>query len=153
MSPLEKHNDSALGKMVEEIISRGYPELRGDDICVRYNTLDTNFMQVHFCGGNVFLIEVDHIFQEVSEKVLRGGLAHELSHIALEKNTGLATSLLYWTIKGFRKATERNADIETIIRGFGEEIHAFLEFIERNSTYKPEDGLSSLDVKALISPV
>jgi len=144
-----------LVRIRDKVIQRGFPELLAEDIQVEYKHLKDALLEYGSLTEEGFYIEVDESLQNASEQVLAGGLAHELSHILVEKNLeGRAISvdgLAYRLSKRYKTLDERNTDLEVILRGFGKDLLAFLEYAEKEGCphYK-EDGLSIREVKILV---
>jgi len=144
-----------LVRIRDKVIQRGFPELLAEDIQVEYKHLKDALLEYGRLTEEGFYIEVDESLQNASEQVLAGGLAHELSHILVEKNLeGRAISvdgLAYRLSKRYKTLDERNTDLEVILRGFGKDLLAFLEYAEKEGCphYK-EDGLSIREVKILV---
>jgi hypothetical protein len=137
------------------VIRRGFPELLAEDIQVEYKHLKDAMLEYGHLTQEGFYIEVDESLQKAPEQVLAGGIAHELSHILTDKNLkGRSVSMdgfAYRLSKRYKTLDERNTDLEVILRGFGKDLLAFLEYSEKEGyPYYKEDGLSIREVKILL---
>ena len=87
--------------------------------------------------------------------VLEGGLAHELSHIIIEKRTNENPKwrdfLAYRISKKYKALDERNTDVEVILRGYGPKLLSFLEYAEKlGFPHYKEDGLSIRELQKIL---
>ncbi len=147
-----------LKKIRDQVIRRGFPELLTDDIQIEYKHLKDALLEYGSLTGEGYYIEVDKSLQNVSAQVLIGGLAHEFSHIVVDKNLQarlmLRDRLAYTISRRYKTLDERNTDLEVILRNFGKELLIFLEYSERAGyPHYKEDGLSIREVKVLLERV
>ncbi len=146
-------NDLAL--LRDQVIQRGFPELFAEDIQVEYNHLEDALLEYGTLNPEGFYIEVDESLMNASPQVIIGGLAHEFSHILVEKSSQermiSRDMLAYRLSKRYKTLDERNTDLEVILRGFGKDLLVFLEFSEKEGyPHYKEDGLSLRELKILI---
>lgn len=139
----------------DQVIRRGFPELLADDIQIEYKHLKDALLEYGSLTGEGYYIEVDESLQNSSPKVLIGGIAHELSHIVVDKNVEARLMsrdrLAYKISRRYKTLDERNTDLEVILRSFGKELLIFLEYAERAGyPHYKEDGLSIREVKILL---
>ncbi len=137
-----------LNKLLDEIICKGFPELIKLDISISWVKLNDAFLQTGtFLAHKGYFIEVDHSLKNVNISILIGGLAHELSHVALNHHSSsIIENLLYKLSKHYKTAIERTTDLETIIRGYGNDL---LNFIKWSNDAYEQDGLSLRELKIL----
>jgi len=146
-----------LNEILDETIKRGYPELLEYNIKAEYKKIDCwgTYEEIIQHGLNGYVILINSRLKSTDKPVKMGLLASELSHIAQEvKMTPTQIKrdeTLYTKIKRYRILDERNVDIITILRGFGKELYAFTEFVEREGyPHKNESGLSLRELKTLL---
>ena len=146
-------NDLAL--LRDQVIQRGFPELLAEDIQVEYKHLEDALLEYGTLSPEGFYIEVDESLMKASQQVIIGGLAHEFSHILVEKTSHermiSRDMLAYRLSKRYKTLDERNTDLEVILRGCGKDLLVFLEFSEKEGyPHYKEDGLSLRELKILI---
>ncbi len=139
----------------DQVIQRGFPELLAEDIQVEYRHLEDALLEYGTLSPEGFYIEVDESLMNASVQVIIGGLAHEFSHILVEKTSQermiFRDILAYRLSKRYKTLDERNTDLEVILRGFGKDLLVFLEFSEKEGyPHYKEDGLSLRELKILI---
>ena len=93
--------------------------------------------------------------KKAPKDIVLGGFAHELAHILTDKRQSqvlkLIDSLAYKISKRYKTLDERNTDLQVIIRGYGPQLLAFLEYSEEKGfPHYKEDGLSIREVKAIL---
>lgn len=138
------------------IVRKNFPELMDEDIQVKYKSLDDAVMQCCKLQSDGFYLEVDTTVQEAPVEVIEGGLAHEFAHIVEERKKSLFDTLrdriAYKISPRYRRLTERNTDIETIMRGYGAQLLVFLQYCEtKGFPHYLEDGLSIREVQQLLN--
>jgi len=145
-----------LAKIRDLVIKSGFPELMAEDIQTEYKKLDDALLE--YCGltQEGYCIEVDNSMKDAPEDVIEGGLAHELSHILTdigqERSFKRRDRWARRISKRYNILDERNTDLQVIIRGFGPQLLAFLEYSqEKELDHYKEDGLSIREVKAILS--
>ena len=145
-----------LEEIRDAVIEKGYPELMDEDIQVEYKTLDDALLQYGGLTGEGFYIEVDDSLKDAPRDVMEGGFSHELSHILTDEDQGRQSTirdrLAYKISRRYKTLDERNTDLQVIVRGFGTQLLAFLEYSdEKGFSHYKEDGLSIREVKAILS--
>ncbi len=145
-----------LTKIRDRIIIKSFPELMDYDIQVEYNDLKDALLEYGELSEEGFYIEVDTSLENAPEKVIEGGMAHELSHILTDKkeskNLTFRDKLAYKLSEKYRTLDERNTDLLVIIRGFGNQLLTFLKYAEEKGfPHYKEDGLSIREIEALLS--
>ena len=143
-----------LKQILDDIISKGFPELLNESIEIEVVKQDDCLMSYGSYKDDMgFFIEVDDKLKDAPEDVLRGGIAHELAHISHEKvnRLGIFDSFLYKHSERFRLLDERNTDLEVIFRGFGTDLLKFLEFRDTLG-YSDADyeGLNKREIRQLL---
>lgn len=142
-------------KSILEYILTKFPELRSKDIQIEWTESEESLLSVQELDPEGWIIEVDKDLENAKEAVIRGGIAHELCHILTDlkwKNSSrLLDRLLYKISRRYEILDERNTDLETILRGFGPELLAFMVESEKAGLdFHEEDGLSIRELKALL---
>jgi hypothetical protein len=145
-----------LGLIRDRIIKKAFPELMDEDIQVEYAKLEDALLEYASLTGEGFYIEVDESLKKAPIEVLEGGFAHELSHILVDKTAGITATirdrLAYSISERYKTLDERNTDVNVVIRGYGSQLLAFLEYAEKEGfPHYKEDGLSILEVRAILS--
>jgi len=145
-----------LTAIVNGIVRKGFPELMDEDIQVNYEPLADSVMQSGAFKSEGFYIEVDTTVQDAPVEVLEGGLAHELSHIAVDRNESLFRnfrhSIAYRISPRYKRLVERDTDMQTIMRGYGRQLIVFLQYCEaKGYPHYREDGLSIREVQQVLN--
>lgn len=145
-----------LAEVRDRVIKKGFLELMDEDIQVEYKNLDDALLE--YCGltSDGYSIEVDASMKNAPIDVMEGGFAHELSHILTDLGEARSSKRRdRWAriiSKRYRTLDERNTDLQVIIRGFGSQLLAFLEYSqEKGFDHYKEDGLSIREVRAILS--
>jgi len=143
-------------RILNDVIKRGFPELLGEDIRIEFTTLNDALLTFGKLSHEGFYIEVDESLRNASAAVLKGGIAHECSHIVFEKSKKDKTLSIdmfaYRLSSRYRILDERNTDLEVILRGFGGELLLFLQqSVMLGLDHYREDGLSIREIEILIS--
>ena len=144
-----------LKHLLNEIIRKGYPELLNYDIQIEFADLEDALGEFGGLSPEGYFIEVDTSVRNAKEHVKVGVIASELSHISHDIHFSfwgkLKDSLLCRMSRNYGILDERNTDIATIIRGFGNELYEAMRFAEENDfPYYREDGLSLRELEALL---
>jgi hypothetical protein len=142
--------------ILDTVISKGFPELLGEDIHIEYVTLKDALLSYGTLSPEGFYIEVDNILKNAPGGVLKGGIAHECAHIVFDKRRANRTFSLdlfaYRVSSQYRILDERNTDLEVILRGFGRELEQFLKHsVKLGLDHYREDGLSMREIEILLS--
>lgn len=146
---------SKLNKILDDIIKSKYPELLGEDIRIEFVDLDDSLMEYGSLTNEGFFIDVDKKLKEADDIIIIGGIAHELSHIAIELSIGKKMSfkdlIAYKISKRYKTLDERNTDLDVILRGLGKELYQFMKFSSKiGYDYYKEDGLSLREIELLL---
>ncbi|MEA1994321.1 MAG: hypothetical protein U9N35_08025 [Euryarchaeota archaeon] len=138
----------------DEVIKKGFLELLDEDIQIEYTSLEDALFEYGELSEEGYYIEVDESLKNASQKVIEGGLAHELSHIVIDRDLG-DISVETPSEKMFRRyktLDERNTDLTVILRGFGSQLLALLKYSENKGfSHYREDGLSIREVEQILS--
>jgi hypothetical protein len=145
-------NSSALEDIRDEIIQEGFPELMDEDVQIAYENIDDALCAYGELTEEGYYIDVDISLRDAPRRVIEGGVAHELSHILTDRDAGTEDTEAYRLSKRYRILDERNTDVLTILRGYGPQLLAFLEYSEKKEfpRYK-EDGLSMREIRKILS--
>lgn len=139
----------------DSVIKTGFPELMDEDIHIEYSSLEDALLVYGELTEEGFYIEVDASLKNVSEAIVEGGIAHELSHILIDrsqKEKSILDRIAYSISPNYRVLDERNTDLLTIIRGFGPQLLSFLKYSEKEGyPHYKEDGLSIREMEQILS--
>ena len=84
--------------------------------------------------------------------VIKGGFAHELGHIIVDKTERWIDRIAWALFKQYQILDERNADLIAIMRGYGHELLAMVEYSEsKGNGYSKDCGLSRIEIKQILS--
>jgi hypothetical protein len=139
----------------EAIIKKGFPELSKTPINMGFYKLKNCFSFVEpYIDG--YHIDLDASLLEAPENVVIGCLAHEFAHIVKgHLNEGFWHHLLHKISPKYDQATEQLTDLEVILRGFGEELLAFVEWACVGSDLEEDwvigNGLSLKSIQYLVN--
>ncbi len=145
-----------LEKLLGTTIKRGYPELLGHDVQIGYAILDDALAGYADLEPEGFFIEIDNCARDSGSPVKVGLMASELSHIVSDMHQTyfqrIANRLLYRFSTDYRISVERNTDMTTIIRGFGNELLGAMLFAkEKEFPFYREDGFSIMELKIILN--
>ncbi len=139
----------------DTVIENGFPELMDEDIRIEYSSLEDALLVYGELTEEGFYIEVDTSLNDAPKEVIEGGIAHELSHILIEKlqkEKGILDRIAYRISPQYRILDERNTDLLVVLRGYGSHLLSFLKYSEeRGYQHYKEDGLSIREIKQIMS--
>lgn len=129
---------------------RAFPELRRREIRIRFGDCDDALMR-YDVEGRAFVISVDNTLRGAPRRVLEGGLAHELAHLARDCRIppGRRDRMLaiYAASPWYRARDERATDRLAIDLGFGPQLYAFMRYARaRGAKFRREHGMSLAEV-------
>lgn len=142
-------------KIKNRIVRKAFPELKNIDIPVKYVKLKEPLFEYGEIGQGYF-VNVNTVMRKAPLSTIEGGLAHELVHITEELK--LPSPLrkkyeqLYGSYKRYRIISERNADLEVILRGYGSQLLSCHKY--RRKIGRPDyddNGLSINELKTILS--
>ncbi|MBI4170961.1 MAG: hypothetical protein HY514_04650 [Candidatus Aenigmarchaeota archaeon] len=143
-----------LAKIRNRLLKEGFPDLLDEDISVKYARCKPYF---DYDGSSKkgYRIRACLEMRRAPLQAVEGGLAHELCHIATEKFLGKKQRKqdvkLNKKSKRYRTLDERDTDLRVILRGYGRQLLALLQYAERKGdTYHKDDGLSAREVEKLL---
>ena len=145
-----------LERIRDEIIEKAFPELKEEKIVIDYRKLYYSFFDCGRLPEGRFYLWVDESLKGVHIDILKGGIAHDLVHILSDKEQDKSASTLDFYLYGnwerYRILDERNTDLGTIIRGYGEELLLLMKYTENNGhPYIKDDGLSIREIEIILS--
>lgn len=140
-------------QIMKQMLMKGFPDLLKESITLNYyrKRKDCFFEYASF-ADKTYSIDISDIMKNCPIAVFKGGLGHELSHIARARTENKTQLRLYKKYREYRTLEERETDLETIIRGYGKELMEFLRFIETIRPYKKDSGLSATEAEMLVYP-
>ena len=116
-----------LNKLTTRLITKSFPELKRFSITTSFAVCRGFWFTYRQPHKNSYYIDVNkNKFEHTPTPVLIGGLVHELSHITLDRHR--RDMILYNRHRRYRYLDERNTDLEVLIRGYGKELIAFMEY-------------------------
>jgi hypothetical protein len=138
-------------------INRGFPELIGSVVITAdYKSMEDSYFEMDRLRKKEYHINADNSLINAGNKVIIGGLAHELAHISKDFNKNwLANEIdswLYSLSARYETWDERRADALAIKKGFGKELLAFLDYAnERGEVYNKKDGLTAEEIRRILN--
>jgi len=143
-------------RILRILMRRRFPELRSIRIALQFGDYDC-WMYYQPAGRRSFILGVDRSLESAPRRVLEGGFAHELAHIArdtryspcqLERAFARYRTSETWSIR-----EERNTDLEAIRRGCGPQLLALMQYARaRGYTCCREHGLLPAEVHRRLRP-
>ena len=118
-------------KIVDELIDRSFPKLKGKNISVGELSFSKNYTGLALKLPFFRVIILHKRAINYSEKLLTGILAHELCHLETWEKFPLRyyfLNVLEGIFKKFRRKVERETDMCSIRKGYGEELYAYRKF-------------------------
>ena len=145
-----------LSECIQEIVNRGFPELKGVDISANYKKMNDAYFEFARNSRREYNIDVDKTLKNVKKKVILGGMSHELAHIYRETKMNIffswIDSKLYDLFSYYESWDERKTDILVLKRGLGKELLAFLKYADkRREKYNSSDGLTVEELEKIIT--
>jgi len=149
---------SKLQQILEKCLIK-YPELDKKYMFIKYDKLDEAYA-VSKLWKFGFEIKIDNSIKPLSEQIKIACVASELSHcvrdLKLLKNpNGLINDRIqYQNSKDYMKKDERDTDIETVNRGFGNELLVLMKYEEsrgEDEDGEEDDGLTITELKHLLT--
>ena len=140
----------------DDVIKKGFPILLGEDICISYAHLDDALMTQGKLDPDGYYIKVDWKLRDAPLDILEGGIAHGLAHIIWNRQSNLEVSLCdliaYKISLKYKELVEKEADITTVIRGYGHQLLALLKYSEKlGYRYCKDQGLSIGELGVLLN--
>ena len=128
---------------LREIIEKSYPELKNEKISVKIFQSDSNYFKSQFSFSRYLMFQKlnytifvnPEVYQRnAPETAVRAILAHELAHVLYykRKNRLELLGLVSLTDNSFNAKFERKTDLEAIVRGYGEGLKMFREWLYQN---------------------
>ncbi len=143
-----------LQPVVNQVIENAYPELINDHVHVEFTDLENAFTAYGELLTKGFFIELDNTLKEASPEAIEGAIARELSDIVHDikgRTNGILEAISRAISNQYETLEERNIDLDVIIRGYGKQLLAFLEFIEiQDSGHESTNGLSAKEVRKIL---
>ena len=115
--------DSKLIALLESALEK-YPELQKFHFIIKFKKLNDAFASTGKIG-NIIRISVDEEIKEQDDSIILGAIVSELTHYVIDNtsNSSMIKLFFKYTLsKSFRESLEKRVDLETIKRGFGEEL-------------------------------
>ena len=139
-----------------EIINKSFPDLFGFKIQVDIvpdKELPDSYLEYGSQGSN-FFISICCSMSQQNDDVLIGGIVHELCHIANDRYGNWFEQFIYDHNLHYRKLIERNTDLDTIIRGYGKELLAYVEWhfaqIKRENLISEYEGITLIELQKIL---
>jgi hypothetical protein len=146
---------SRCDRILRILIRRSFPELRRSRIRLQTGDYDC-WMYYEPAGRREFILGVDRSLESAPRRVLEGGFAHELAHIARDIRYSPSqlerAAARYAASAAWRARDERNTDLEAIRRGCGLQLLALMRWGRvRGYTSVREQGLLLSEVHRLLA--
>jgi hypothetical protein len=130
-------------RLVREVRSSSFPELRERDIRVRQFTSSSDYFQARFSIWRFLAVRRMNYVIRVSaapalvtapEEGKRAIIAHELAHVAYYANGNRLrlVGLIRLASKGFRERFEKRTDVEALQRGYAQGLRQFRVWLYQN---------------------
>ncbi len=134
-------------KLVNEIVERSYPELKKVKIEIKTFDSSSNYFKSQFSFSRFLTFRKISYVLFVNSEVFRRSapvdgiraiVVHELAHIHYyeRKNRLQLLGLAALADRSFTAKFERRADLEAIVRGYGEGLKSYREWLYRNISPK-----------------
>ncbi|MBI2508319.1 hypothetical protein HYV89_05195 [Candidatus Woesearchaeota archaeon] len=148
-----------LDDIKEEVIEKGFNELKQVRIDIGWHPVNSGFMtygDLDMPRKRSYYIHVHPYLKKAEKQVIRGGVAHENSHIIkdmrLTRQEAEMDVKRYYLSKAYHVRDEICTDLDVINRGFGYELLAF-EFFRETNAYDNGYGMSSTKIRQIIAIV
>lgn len=139
---------------INEVIGKSFPELKNEKINVKTFKSDSSYFKSQFSIARYLTFRELHytifVNPEVYKKyaphtAIRAILAHELAHILYykRKNRCELLGLVALADDSFTAKFERKADLEAIVRGYGETLKEYRQWLYQNIPAKSLKGKKS----------
>ncbi|HUS50944.1 MAG TPA: hypothetical protein VMZ91_12325 [Candidatus Paceibacterota bacterium] len=120
-------------KIVDQLIKKSFPELRGKKIHIKLKKLKKGSMWANKVLYFYFLIKIDpRKYKGATNNEISGALAHELVHFVEFEEMGFFRYIVrypfYYLSKKFAQKWELNTDRRTIKRGYARDLFANRKF-------------------------
>lgn len=142
-----------LEDICKNIINKGFQELKTEKFCAYYTRLKDSFGDYDF-AKNAVVIRLDKkTLFDAPVPVLEGVIAHEISHVARDRHlrTSPVRTYLYSMFEWHRQRDERETDLLVIERGFGPQLLAFVEYIDKKGYYCGDGSLSMRALRKILA--
>ena len=141
-------------RVLRILIRRAFPELRGTKIALQFGDFDS-WMYYQPAAPASFILGVDNSLREAPRRVLEGGFAHELAHIACDRRRSrwqLDFAFARYRVSiSWRIREERRTDLEVIRRGYGRHLLSLMLYARAHGyTSCREHGLLIAEVRRRI---
>lgn len=150
-----KNYSEKYGKIVDELVKESFPEL-GKIRLFNLKSRGLFGLSICFFGTNFLWLNYSKL-SGASDKVVRGIIAHELSHFVIYSRRGFFDNwkvwIFYWFSSRVRSKEENMTDRFAIERGYGKFIFESTKFIvanldKENKKVFEENYLSSDEIKS-----
>lgn len=81
----KRSREEELKEIVDELITKSFPELLDEDIQVKYAELKDVILTTYELDPEGYCIEVDNLLRDAPKAAKIGGIAHELAEIVHSK--------------------------------------------------------------------
>lgn len=145
--------DPLLSQILRRLIRRSFPRLRRLPLTISWG-VDDALLGYTVQGGD-HLIQVNDCLRSATQRVLEGGIAHELCHIDADLRMGPYQRELAWRRYGesrwYRMREERTTERRVIELGYGSHLLAFIRFVRRlGYSFTREHGLLIPEIRRAV---
>lgn len=136
--------DARLNRILRHMVRRSFPRLRRRAIAIGWGAEDELFY--YTADAEQYLIAVNPSFEGAPQRVLEGGIAHELCHIDADLKLGIYPRELAWNryseSRWYRMRNERMTERQAIALGYGRHLMELIRYARRlGYTFAREHGL------------
>ncbi|HEY1341223.1 MAG TPA: hypothetical protein VGF59_27120 [Bryobacteraceae bacterium] len=148
--------DPRLHKILRRLILRSFPRLHHHPIDISWGLNDG--LLDYQTGDGTALIRVNTCLKGAPDRVLEGGLVHELEHADADRRLGRLRREADWrhyeACRWARIREERAVEADAIRMGYGPQLLAFVRYARRlGYSFSREDGLTEPEIRrAMATP-
>jgi hypothetical protein len=151
-----KKRSEELSTLTLELIVKSFPDLVDmtiDTFIVPDKEIPDAYLQYSSMSSS-FYIDICETLASQNDKIVIGGIVHELCHIARDRFGNWFEQFIYDHNLRYRRLVERNTDLDTIIRGYGKELLAYTEWhfsqVKREELISEYEGITFIELQRII---
>jgi hypothetical protein len=132
---------------------RSFPRLRRLPVDIVWDEMDDLLLYSVESGRHV--VRVNRILRSATDRVLKGGIAHELSHIDADMRMGRYQLELAWQryerSRWSRVREEQSTERRVLALGYGPQLLAFVRYARRlGYSFSREHGLPYAEIRRAV---
>jgi hypothetical protein len=137
--------------LLNDVLLSGYPELSNKELRMYIIKKGGFWMAI----SNIGYILVDYSTRKLTDRMIKGLLAHELSHLTVySKYNRIIRSCITiagWIFPSVVTKEERMVDMDLVERGFGQEYYEFLQYHDKYyEKINKTDGITKKELKEIL---